>query len=223
MSDRDEKCELIHALSERILRADSATEELEQWCRERAISDGRIIALCTGHSTPELLDDESLEALYPYDTSGKTKFRRVKLATSGIVVVEALNWYFPGNLTQAICDQLETTEIPFGRAIQALNPKRRTFLVRRCTPEQLVDAQGSINPAATAFEHHAVVYSADNTPLAVVHERFRVLLVCRVPEFSNIYTQVFLGLRSESGAGSARATFPRQRGDHDVITNGMAR
>ncbi len=128
------------------------------------------------------LDDESLEALYPYPGRDKTMFRKVRLATAGIAVVDALNWFFPDNLSSDIRAQLKTSEIPFGRAIRHLNPKRRTFLGHRCTPAQLVDAAQSIDPTAVAFEHRAVVYRDDDIPLAVVHERFRAILVYRVPE-----------------------------------------
>jgi chorismate-pyruvate lyase len=181
MSDRRYGWELMHALSERILRSNSATEELERWCGERAIGDGRVVALCARHAVPELCDDESLEALYPHDVRGQTKFRSVRLATAGIVVAEALNWYFPDRLTLEMREALETTNIPFGRAVKPLRPRRRTFLVRRCTPEQM--AKGPIDPGATAFEHRAVVYGEGDAPLAVVHERFRNILVCGVSEF----------------------------------------
>jgi hypothetical protein len=183
MSDRRYGWELMHALSERILRSNSTTEELERWCGERAIGDGRIVALCAKNAVPEICDDESLEALYPHDVRGQTKFRSVRLATAGIVVAEALNWYFPDRLTPEMREELETTNIPFGRAVKPLKPKRRTFLVRRCTPEQMAGAKRPIDPAAAAFEHRAVVYGEADAPLAVVHERFRNVLVCGVSEF----------------------------------------
>lgn len=173
----------MHSLSERILRANSATEELERWCRDNAIGDGRIVAMCDRHSRPKALDDDSIQALYRYPGHDKAAFRKVRLATAGIAVVDALNWFFPDNLSNDVREQLETSDIPFGRAIRHLNPKRCTFLVRRCTCSQLVDALQSIDPTAVAFEHRAVVYRDDDVPLAVVHERFRATLICRVAEF----------------------------------------
>jgi chorismate-pyruvate lyase len=183
MSDRRYGWELMHALSERILRSNSATEELERWCGERAIGDGRIVALCSRNAVCEICDDESLEALYPQDVRGQTKFRSVRLATAGIVLVEALNWYFPDRLTLEMCDSLESTNIPFGHVVKPLRPKRRTFLVRRCTPEQMYGTKVTIDPTAIAFEHRAILYGEGDAPLAVVHERFRNVLVCGVSEF----------------------------------------
>jgi hypothetical protein len=151
MTDSLQSWNSMHALSERILRTDSATDELERWCRDNVIGDGQIVALCDRDARPEALDDESLEALYPHPGRDKTMFRKVRLATAGIAVVDALNWFFPDNLSRDIREQLETSDIPFGRAIRHLNPKRRTFLVRRCTPAQLVDAARSIDSTAVAL------------------------------------------------------------------------
>lgn len=183
MSDKRYCWELMHALSERILRSNSATEELERWCGERAIGDGRIVALRARNAIPEPCDDESLEALYPHDVRSQARFRLVELATAGIVVVEAFNWYFPDRLTLDMREALETTNVPFGRVVQPLKPKRRTYLVRRRTPGQMMHAKGPLDPCATAFEHRAVIYGHGDTPLAVVHERFRNILVCGVSEF----------------------------------------
>jgi len=209
MTDRNQTWREMCLLSERILRANSASEEIERWCCERCIGDGRIFALSARHAIPEALDYKSLQALYPHDARGKARFRRVRLATSAIVVMDAINWYFPANLTAEIREQVETTGIPFGDAIKPLQPKRRTFLVRRCTPEQLVDGWRSIDPAGVAFEHRAVVYGNDELPLAVLHERFRVTLVSRPPECAAAAVQPF-SLRNAAipqpcRTGSARA------------------
>jgi chorismate-pyruvate lyase len=101
----------------------------------------------------------------------------VKLATAGIVVVDALNWYFPARLTTEMRELLDTTDVAFGRAIAALDPQRRTFLVRRCTREQLADARRSQDMTCTMFEHRALVLGGDGALLAVVHERFRAALL----------------------------------------------
>jgi chorismate-pyruvate lyase len=173
----------INSFSEKILRSNSATEQLELWCKENKIGDGRIAALCERQAPYEAIDGDSLDALVGYQSPGKsTGFRRVRLASAGLVLVDALNWYFPDNLTSEMNQELETTDVPFGRAVKALRPRRRTFAVWRATPEQLMSCQEPIDPATIAFEHRAVVYRTDNIPLAIVHERFRVALFLRAPE-----------------------------------------
>jgi hypothetical protein len=219
----------MHSLSERILQANSATEELERWCRDHAIGDGHIVALCARHAPAEAPDDESREAIYPCVGVDRARFRKVRLATAGIVVADALNWYFPDNLTPDISDSLETTDISFGRAIRHLNPRRRTFLVRRCTPGQLVDADQAIDPTSTAFEHRAVVYRDDNVPLAVVHERFRAILVLRIPEFVPASAEAIHAIRggngsgeSAGGLGPAAGSFRKHLHDFDVVAGAGA-
>jgi chorismate-pyruvate lyase len=186
MLDISDSWTRLHKLSELILSANSATEMLERWCLESEIADSPVVALCARNAPVEAMDSDSLEALYPQAAGKTTRFRCVRLAASGIVLVDALNWYFPENLTVDICHQLETTDIPFGRAIKNLSPTRRTFLVRRCTPDQLLSAEANEDPDFTAFEHRAVVYGRRGKPLAVVHERFRTVLVFRVPKFVTV-------------------------------------
>lgn len=173
MSNREHSWHLMRTLSDRILSANSVTYELERWCRERGISRGRMIANCDRDAEIEFLDSESLKALHSYPQA-KSEFRRIQLETDGIVVLDALNWYFPAHLTPEICETLRNTDVPFGHAIKALRPTRRTFWVRQCTPEQMAATR---DPAAIAFEHHAIVLREDGVPVSVVHERFRTVLI----------------------------------------------
>lgn len=161
--------QLVIELSERILRANSATRELEQWCGQHGLGDGRVFALCERDARPQRLDDASLDALAYPAAREHALFRRVRLATAGLVVAKALNWYFPENLTPEMHRQLLTTDTPFGRVVAAFSPRRRTFFVTR---RQHPDAEGS----QVSFEHHAAVHSAAGAPLAVVHEQFLTTL-----------------------------------------------
>ena len=156
-------------LSERLLQARSATQELEDWCLEHGIGDGTVVAVRAAGAVAEPLDAESVAALGD-DRPGEAAFRRVQLASAGVVLVDALNWYFAGRLTAAMRAMLET-EAPFGRVIAPLRPWRRTFLVRRCTEAEFAAGCPHI------FEHRAVVLAADGAVLAVVHERFRRVLL----------------------------------------------
>jgi hypothetical protein len=152
-------------LSERILRADSATRELERWCAQHDLGDGRIVALCERDALPQRLDDNSMDTLAYPAAREHALFRSVQLATAGLVVAKALNWYFPENLTPEMREQLLTTNIPFGCVVAPFNPSRRTFFLSRC---QSAEPDGT----QVAFEHHAIVHAANGAPLAVVHERF---------------------------------------------------
>jgi hypothetical protein len=77
---------------------------------------------------------------------------------------------------------LETTDIPFGRAIAELKPFRQTFAVellwrpleegweRRAPPAD--HPEQSLTIPARLFEHRALVYTPDNKPLAEVAETY---------------------------------------------------
>jgi hypothetical protein len=155
--------DLAHTLSERILAANSATFEIERWRIERGIGDGRIVAVRHRAAPATTLDDGSRKAAYPHSCT-ESEFRHVKLTTSGIVVVDTLNWYFPSRLTGEMRALLETTDVAFGRAIAALDPRRWTFLVQHCTPERLIEAPRSQDLACTIFEHGALVLDHDGAP-----------------------------------------------------------
>ena len=151
MADPPDIWKRVHRLSERILGANLATEALEAWCRENAIGDGRVIALRAPDPAPETMDEESLEALYPYSPDKSARFRCVRLATAGTVIVNALNWYFPENLSRDICTKLDTTDIPFGRAVNPSNlttqKKSRRHLRHSSIELSCMEAMGLRSPS----------------------------------------------------------------------------
>jgi hypothetical protein len=54
----------------------------------------------------------------------------VQLWCGDRLLSEADNWYVPSRLTPAMNTALETTDTPFGKAVQELKPYRRTFPLR---------------------------------------------------------------------------------------------
>jgi chorismate-pyruvate lyase len=155
----------VAELSERLLCVGSATRELERCCKQHgAIRQTDVVG--------ERLDDDSLDALNDHRAAQPATFRRAQLAIAGIAVVEALNWYFPTNLTAEIREQLLTTDIPLGHVIAPLRPRRRTFFVLHSASTRQADLQQGANRSSFVFEHRAIVYAVDALPLAIVHERF---------------------------------------------------
>jgi hypothetical protein len=114
------------------------------------------------------------------------KYRRVELRCGSHVFSEADNWYVPSRLTAEMNKLLETTETPFGKAVQALRPYRRTFAVTLLwSPlpagwEQQPRARGQPSEEARAlvlprdlFEHRAILYTSDHHPFSEVKERYQ--------------------------------------------------
>ncbi|HEY4252965.1 MAG TPA: hypothetical protein VGM87_17275 [Roseomonas sp.] len=146
----------LDALSARLLAARSATRTLEAWCAEHRIGDGAVRARVAKMETPLPPDAETLALLRP-EPGEALHHRRVVLARGAVALTEAENWYLPQRLTPAMRHALATTEIPFGVAVEALHPMRRTVHVAR-------EAGGLL--------HRALVLTGNGRPIAVVHERY---------------------------------------------------
>src|SRR6185295_18779945 len=59
----------------------------------------------------------------------EVKYRHVQLVCGDQVLSEADNWYVPSRLTPEMNRILETTAIPFGKAVSDLEPYRQTYAV----------------------------------------------------------------------------------------------
>ena len=153
-------------LSAEILGSQSATATLESWCRDHHLADApRVVAQVVrgAHRTP------SREQLRRLDVGAErdVAYRRVRLQCGARILSEADNWYVPARLTAEMNRSLETSDTPFGRVVAPLQPHRRTFAVKVLWS----DATQPIPD--TLFEHHAVLYTRDDTPFSEVAEVYR--------------------------------------------------
>ncbi len=78
---------------------------------------------------------------------------------------------------------METTDTPFGKAVQALNPSRQTFAVEVLwspLPEgwetkglgSVPVTGGALPIPPRLFEHRALLYTADRVPFSEVDETY---------------------------------------------------
>jgi hypothetical protein len=106
------------------------------------------------------------------------------------VLSAAENWYVPDRLTAEMNRLLETTTTPFGRAVEPLQPYRRTFAVTLLwtplpdgwerAPSLPAPTGGALAIPDALFEHRAVLYTGDHKPFAEVREIYqRAILACR--------------------------------------------
>ncbi|GBQ61748.1 hypothetical protein AA103196_0127 [Ameyamaea chiangmaiensis NBRC 103196] len=90
--------------------------------------------------------------------------RHVALACGDTVLSEAYNWYVPERLTPAMNHALETTDIPFGRAVHDLAFTRATLSSRVLGAES----------APSVLENHGLLRrGVDSAPIAYVIETYR--------------------------------------------------
>jgi chorismate-pyruvate lyase len=175
---------LMQTLSADLLASRSATQTLENWCREHRMADRPQIVARVLPAVAKAPTAEQLRLLEVSD-GREIKYRRVELRCGQHLLSEADNWYVPSRLTAAINAQLLSSGMPFGKAVQPLQPYRRTVSVTtRWSPlpvgwEQLPPmkpqaSSGSVLEIPNVlFEHHALLYRRDHRPFSLVHERYQ--------------------------------------------------
>src|SRR5208283_1984997 len=122
---RLEALALLQTLSAELLSHDSATATLEQWCAAHHLANpARITAeRLPGADQPPTAEQRQELRVKPTQA---VRYRHVKLRCGTVVLSEAENWYVPSRLTAAMNQQLNTTDAPFGKIMQALHFQRHT-------------------------------------------------------------------------------------------------
>ncbi|GGC68148.1 hypothetical protein [Chelatococcus reniformis] len=179
---------LMQTLNATLLSARSATLTLDKWCADHRIApQAKIVAqLVRGADKPITGEQRQRLEIGPDEP---VAYRRVQLACGSHVLSEADNWYVPSRLTPEMNRVLETTDTPFGRAVQALNFDRKTVgakLLWSPLPDgwelaRPVAAPVDCAPAAAPaplpipprlFEHRAVLYDGARRPFSEVVETY---------------------------------------------------
>ena len=174
---------LMQTLSAELLVSRSATQTLENWCRDHRMSGVPQIVAHLFPAINKVPTAEQLQLLEVKDAR-QLKYRRVALRCGQHLFSEADNWYVPSRLTAAMNAQLLSGGTPFGKAVQPLQPYRRTVSVTpRWSPlpvgwEQLphLEAQaagGFLDIPQVLFEHRAILYSRDHRPFSLVDEHYQ--------------------------------------------------
>src|ERR1017187_2445929 len=114
---RVEAVALLQTLNANLLSHDSATLTLERWCDvHRLASPARIVAARVADKEKPVSPEQRREL--GVSSAEPIRYRRVRLLCGTIVLSEADNWYVPGRLTAEMNKMLETTDMPFGKAVQ---------------------------------------------------------------------------------------------------------
>ena len=181
LTARLEALALIQSLNAELLSHDSATLTLDRWCADhRLASPAKIVAQrVKGQDKPPTA---ALRQALGVSAAEPIAYRRVRLSCGTHVLSEADNWYVPSRLTPEMNRQLETTDIAFGRAVQALKFRRRTLsaeLLWSPLPQgwemgaPLPDSgAGRLAIPAQLLQHRAVLTLPDGTPFSEVVETY---------------------------------------------------
>jgi chorismate-pyruvate lyase len=171
----------LHALNDQLLANDSATLVLDDWCAtHRMAATPKIVAERIRGANRDAPED--VRALLKVGPGDEVRYRHVRLRCGTHVLSDADNWYVPGRLTAEINRQLDTTDIPFGRATRPLQFRRFTVgsnhrwsplpidwqtLPARRWPRQL-----SLDVPETVLENRAVLLLPSGEPISAVVERY---------------------------------------------------
>lgn len=173
----------MQTLNAEILASRSATRTLETWCRDHRLAEEPTIVarVMTGMTKPATTEQRRRLDVTDRDD---VKYRRVQLRCGNRVLSEADNWYVPGRLTPEMNRLLDTTDTPFGKVVESLEPSRRTVSVTLLwspLPNGWEREPAAI-PAGTdralaipdaLFEHRAVLYTRHNQPFSEVSEVYQ--------------------------------------------------
>lgn len=123
---RLEALALIQTLNGQILASPSATVTLERWCRTHGLAEpAQLIARPIAASTADA--SAAVRAHLQVSAGEPVRNRRVELRCGEHLLAIADNWYVPSRLTPAMNRMLETTQLPFGKVVQALSPSARRW------------------------------------------------------------------------------------------------
>lgn len=172
---------LLQTLNADLLSHDSATATLQRWCTDHQLaSPARIKAERVRDVEKPVTEDQRQRLrLAPTD---EVRYRRVRLACGTVVLSEADNWYVPARLTPQMNELLDSTDTPFGRAVQSLHFQRHTISSELLW--QLLPAGWEMKPAAVradarelcfptqVLRHRALLTLPDGTPFSEVVETY---------------------------------------------------
>ena len=121
---------LIQTLNAELLASRSATFILERWCEtHRLAAIPRISARLVQGLSKEPTIGATPAAPGHRSGSGKLSTRGTSLRQPALSAAD--NWYVPSRLTAEMDGLLGSTDTPFGKAIESLEPYRRTMGVNQ--------------------------------------------------------------------------------------------
>ena len=186
---RLEALALMQEASLEILGDTSATAALERWCGEHRLAhEARVVARVLATQDPGA--EAATRARLEVGPDEPLSYRRVELRCGARVLSVAENWYVPSRLTPAMNEQLERSELPFGKVVRPLEPYRRTFEIEELwspLPDDWArspppaDGEGALEIPPALFEHRALLYDKKHRPFAEVHETYQRDLLAAPP------------------------------------------
>jgi hypothetical protein len=174
----------IETLNGALLASRSATATLEAWCAGHHMATPPRISADRVRGIDKPITAEQRQQLQ-VGPDEPIRYRRVRLVCGTHVLSEADNWYVPGRLTPEMNSLLDTTDTPFGQAVQPLHPVRQTLSAellwsplppdwdrRTREPHRSRRGVGALAIPADLLRHRAILSDDQHRPLAEVVETY---------------------------------------------------
>ena len=178
---RLEALALLQTLNADLLSNDSATLTLDRWCEAHKMATPAKVVAERVHGDDKAPTDD-VRQLLGVGSNDPVRYRHVRLHCGDHVLSEADNWYVPARLTADMNQALDTTDTPFGRAVQALHFHRRTLSAKLLWEPLPVGwemsgtlpkaPKGPLQVPAETIQHRAVLSLPDGTPISLVVETY---------------------------------------------------
>jgi chorismate-pyruvate lyase len=178
---RLEALALLQSLNADLLSHDSATLTLDRWCGTHRLAEPAKITAERVRDVNKEPTAEQREILGVSATE-PVRYRRVRLKCGERVLSEADNWYVPARLTSEMNQALDTSDIAFGRAVQALKFRRRTLSAEllwsplpegwEMAPRTRMKTARVLEVPPQVLQHKAVLTLPDGTPFSEVVETY---------------------------------------------------
>lgn len=178
----------LQTLNADLLSHPSATLTLERWCGAHHLAtEAKIVAhRVQGADKPLPPEGRTLLGIGPDEP---VRYRRVQLACGDVVLSDADNWYVPARLSATMNQQLDHSDVPFGKVVQPLHFRRQTLsaeLLWSPLPAGW-DSGAPLPPSsdrplaipAHVLQHRALLYTQDNHPFSLVVERYTASVLAR--------------------------------------------
>lgn len=180
-ASRVEALAVLQTLNANLLSNASATLTLDRWCAAHKLAPEGSKIQAQRISGQEKPADEHIRELLTVGPAELIAYRHVRLVCGDRVLSEADNWYLPAKLTAEMNQALNTSDIAFGRAVQALNFTRTNLSAKLLWAplSEGWDVDGlvahetsSTSLPALLLEHRAVLKLKDGTPFSAVVESY---------------------------------------------------
>lgn len=173
---------ILH-LCETLLTTFSVTAALQVWCEMRGLGHGNLYADLHANSGQLELPPLGVNMLLPKD--GETvRHRAITLMRGDVPLHNADNWYIPDRLPEHARVLLETTDTPFGKALEGTMQNRETFSIllppyvraRFSERDRIRDTVLHADEDVPVLTIRGIV-TVDTIPVSFVEERLRPELV----------------------------------------------